>query len=127
VHVEHIHENADLHPVALEGAETLAAEGVGVRVISMVSIKPLDEAAVVRAAHETGAIVVAEDHNCHGGLGGAIAQALARLAPVPMAHVAMRDTFAESGPTAALRAKYHLTADDVAQAVHRVRSMKNSN
>lgn len=110
---------------ALEGAEALAAEGVSVRVISMVSIKPLDEAAVIRASRETGAVVVAEDHNCHGGLGGAVAQALARLAPVRMAHVAVPDTFAESGPTEALRAKYHLTAADVAQAVRRVRSMAN--
>jgi transketolase len=110
---------------AVEGAEILAAEGIGVRVISMVSIKPLDEAAVVRAARETGAIVVAEDHNCHGGLGGAVAQALVRLAPVPMAHVAVTDTFAESGSTEALREKYHLTADDVVRAVRRVRAMGN--
>lgn len=104
---------------ALEAAEALAAAGIGVRVVSMVSLKPLDEATVVRAARETGAIVVAEDHNRHGGLGGAVAETLARLAPVPMEQVAVPDVFAESGLAEALRAKYHLTAEDIAHAVRR--------
>jgi len=105
---------------ALDAANALAAEGIQVRVISMVSIKPLDEAAVVQAAHETGAIVVAEDHNRHGGLGGAIAEALARLAPVPMEQVAVPDVFAESGKADELRQRYHLSAADIAQAVRKV-------
>ena len=105
--------------IALQGAEMLAGDGIQTRVISMVSIKPLDEEAILRAAQETGAIVVAEDHNRHGGLGGAVAEALARLKPVPMEQVALADVFAESGSVEALRAKYHLTADDVARAVRR--------
>jgi transketolase len=105
---------------ALEAAEIVAAEGVNARVISVISIKPLDEETIVRAARETGAIVVAEDHNRHGGLGGAIAEALVRLAPAPMEQVAVQDVFAESGKTEELRARYHLTAHDVAQAVRAV-------
>jgi len=103
--------------LAMESAETLASEGVNGRVISMVSIKPLDEEAVVRAARETGAIVVAEDHNRYGGLGGAIAEALVRLFPVPMEQVAVGDVFAESGPAKSLYAKYHLTKEDIIAAV----------
>jgi transketolase len=105
-----------LVPLALEAAETLAGEGVEARVVSMVSIKPLDEAAVLRAARETGAIVAAEDHNCCGGLGGAIAELLARVEPVPMEQVAVRDSFAESGSCDELRRKYHLGVGDIAQA-----------
>lgn len=105
---------------ALEAADALAGQGISVRVVSVVSIKPLDEAAVVRAAQETGAIVVAEDHNRHGGLGGAIAEALARLAPTPIEQVAVPDVFAESGKPDDLRRRYHLTAADIVQAVRTV-------
>jgi transketolase len=103
--------------IALESAQLLAHDGIQARVISMVSLKPLDEGAVLQAAQETGAIVVAEDHSRHGGLGGAVAEALARLAPVPMEQVALADVFAESGTVEALRAKYGLTAGDIVRAV----------
>jgi transketolase len=106
--------------LALESADRLSAEGVEVRVISMVSIKPLDEAAIVAAALETGAIVTAEDHNRFGGLGSAVAETLVRRAPVPVEMVAVPDTFAESGPSGELYEKYHLTAKDITQAVRRV-------
>jgi transketolase len=105
--------------LALESAGRLAAEGVQVRVISMVSLKPLDEAAVVAAALETGAIVTAEDHNRFGGLGSAVAETLVRCSPVPMEMVAVPDTFAESGPSGELYEKYHLTVEDLTQAVRR--------
>ena len=110
---------------ALAAAGLLAEEGIQVRVISILSVKPLDEEAVVSAALETGAIVTAEDHNCYGGLGGAVAEALARLAPAPLEQVAVKDTFAESGKAAALYTKYHLTPADIAVAVKRVIARKN--
>jgi transketolase len=106
--------------LAMESAEILASAGVDVRVISMVSIKPLDEEAVAKAARQTGAIVVAEDHNRYGGLGGAVAEALARLAPVPMEQVAIDDVFAESGPAKSLYARYHLAKEDIIAAVKTV-------
>lgn len=104
---------------ALESAAALSAEGIEVRVVSMVSIKPLDEATVVDAARQTGAIVTAEDHNRYGGLGSAVAETLVRCTPVPMEQVAVPDTFAESGSSQSLYEKYHLTAADITQAVHR--------
>ena len=58
------------------GAEILAAEGISVRLLNMHTIKPIDRAAIVQAAEETGAIVTAEDHQIHGGLGGAVAEVL---------------------------------------------------
>jgi transketolase len=79
----------------------------------MHTVKPCDEAAVVAAARETGRIVVAEEHLLHGGLGSAVAMAAARLHPVPMRFVALRDAFAESGKPEALLAKYGLTAADI--------------
>jgi transketolase len=102
---------------AVEAADALVQEGIHIRVVSMLSVKPLDEAAIVAAAHDTGAIVTAEDHNRHGGLGGAVAETLARLAPAPMEQIAVEDTFAESGSVKALYTKYHLTSSDIASAV----------
>jgi len=105
---------------ALEASEALRTEGLDVGVTSMVSLKPLDEGAVIRAALQTGAIVTAEDHNQYGGLGSAVAETLAKHAPVPLEQVAVPDTFAESGTAADLRTKYHLTAGDIVLAVKRV-------
>lgn len=104
---------------AMQSAETLAAEGIQARVISLVSLKPLTEAVVLAAARETGAIVTAEDHNRHGGLGSAVAEALVQAEPAPVEMVALADTFAESGAVDALRVRYHLTAADITAAARR--------
>jgi transketolase len=98
---------------ALDAAERLAARGVQARVLDMHTVKPLDDAAVLAAARETGRIVVAEEHLLHGGLGSAVAMSAARQHPVPMRFVALNNTFAESGPPEALLKKYGLTADDI--------------
>ena len=98
---------------ALEAAERLAGKGVQARVLDMHTVKPLDDAAVLAAARETGRIVVAEEHMKHGGLGSAVAMSAARQQPVPMRFVGIGDTFAESGPPEGLLAKYGLTAADI--------------
>lgn len=104
---------------ALLSAEELAEEKIEARVVSLYSIKPIDTEAIIRAARETGALVVAEDHNRYGGLGGAVAEVLALNAPAVMEQVAMQDTFAESGPAIDLYAKFHLTSSDITAAARR--------
>src|SRR5438270_3809207 len=101
---------------ALEAADELAKKGVKARVLDMHTAKPLDDAAVLAAARETGRIVVAEEHLAHGGLGSGVAMSVVRQQPVPMRFVNLGDTFAESGKPEELLAKYHLTAADVVQA-----------
>ncbi len=103
---------------ALEAAEQLAGTGIQARVLDMHTVKPLDDAAVLAAARDTGRIVVAEEHLLHGGLGSAVAMSAARQHPVPMRFIGIRDTFAESGAPEALLAKYGLTAADVVRAVN---------
>ena len=98
---------------ALDAAEQLAGKKIQARVLDMHTVKPLDDAAVLAAARETGRIVVAEEHLLHGGLCSAVAMSAARQHPVPMRFVALRDTFAESGPPEGLLKKYGLTADDI--------------
>lgn len=109
---------------ALEAAETLAAEGVACRVLNMSTLKPLDREAVARAAAETGAIVTAEEHLLHGGLGSLVAQTVAETHPVPMAMVGIKDTYAKSATAGELFGHYGLTAADIAQAVRSVLSRK---
>jgi transketolase len=98
---------------ALEAADQLAGKGVQARVLDMHTVKPLDDAAVLAAARDTGRIVVAEEHLLHGGLGSAVAMSAARQHPVPMRFVGIRDTYAESGTPQSLLAKYGLTSADI--------------
>jgi transketolase len=109
---------------AVEAADALAAEGLSVRVINMACVKPLDEAAIITAAAETGAIVVAEEHINHGSLGQAVAQVVAANRPVPMGFVNIGDRYAESGTPDELMEKYGLTAKDVAAAVRATAARK---
>jgi transketolase len=110
---------------ALEAAAELAKEGIDGRVLNMSTIKPIDEAAIVKAAEETGAIVTAEEHQEHGGLGSMVARVAARHRPVPMEFVAIKDKFGTSGKPAELLAKYGLTSKDIIGAVHEVIKRKH--
>ena len=67
--------------------EALAGQGVDARVINVSTIKPLDEATIIAAARETGAIVTAEEATTEGGLGAAVAEIVVRNAPDPDAHI----------------------------------------
>ncbi|ACX51621.1 Transketolase central region [Ammonifex degensii KC4] len=111
---------------ALEAAQALAAEGIEVRVLDMHTLKPLDAAAVVRAALETGAVVTAEEHNIIGGLGSAVAEVLGEECPVPLKRVGIRDVFGESGKPEELLKKYGLTPAHLVEAVKEVISRKKS-
>jgi transketolase len=103
---------------ALEAADTLAKDGVKARVIDMHTIKPLDEALVLQAAKETGAIVTAEEHSVIGGLGGAVAETIAGSAyRVPVLRVGVKDQFGKSGEAWAVMKAYGLDPEHiVAQA-----------
>ena len=109
---------------SLRAAEQLAAEGISARVLNVSTIKPLDEAAVLAAAEATGAIVTAEEHNVIGGLGSAVARALALHRPTPMEQVGVADRFGESGPWQALLEKFDLTPEAVAAAARRAIARK---
>jgi len=109
---------------AILASETLAGEGISARVIDMHTVKPLDREAIRRAAAETGAMVVAEEHLVDGGLGVRVAQVVAETVPCPMEFVGIHDTYAESGQPDELLEKYGLVARDVAAAVRKVVSRK---
>lgn len=109
---------------ALEAAAALAKENIDARVLNMSSLKPIDEAAVIAAAAETGAIVTAEEHQEHGGLGSIVARIVVKNNPVPMEMVAVKDKFGMSGKPAELLKRYGLTSEEIAKAVKKAISRK---
>lgn len=100
--------------LALEAANTLAAEGIDAEVINIHTIKPLDKDMVVASAKKTGAVVTAEEHSVIGGLGGAVCETLSENAPVPVLRVGVEDRFGMSGKVPELLNEYGLTAENIA-------------
>jgi len=105
---------------ALETADILARQNIDCQVINMHTLKPLDEAAIAKAASETGAIVVAEEHLAQGGLGSRVAQTVVREKPVPMAFVNLGDRYAMSGKAEELLQRYGLTPGNIEESVKSV-------
>jgi transketolase len=108
--------NGIMVSMAMDAAKLLSDKGISARVLDMHTIKPLDEEAVVKAAKETGRIVVAEEHLAAGGLGAAVAMTTAKNAPVPMAFVNVGDRYAESGDPEGLLEAYGLTPGAIVDA-----------
>jgi len=109
---------------ALGVAEELEQAGVSVRVLDMQTIKPLDEAAVLAAARETGALVTVEDGTILGGLGGAVAEVTAEQYPVLVRRVGVKDRFGNSGTAAQVKADCEITPPFVRRAVEEVLKVK---
>ena len=84
------------HNAILAAAE-LEKEGVSVRVINNVSIKPLDEETLIQAAKDAGAVVTVEEHQVSGGMGSAVAELLAKSHAVPIEFIGVQDRFGETG------------------------------
>ncbi|MDL2327117.1 transketolase family protein [Ruminococcaceae bacterium OttesenSCG-928-A11] len=102
---------------AMMAAEALAKDGLNLRVINMATIKPLDEALVLKAARETGRIITAEEHSVIGGLGEAVAGLLGEKHPVPVLRIGVNDQFGHSGPAVAVLKEFGLSAEGIAEKV----------
>ncbi len=111
---------------ALDAAAMLAEEGIEARVLDMHTLRPMDTEAIATAARETGAIVTAEEHLLHGGMGSNIARIVAETHPVPMRFVGLADTYTDSGDPDALLEKYGLTPQDIVVAAREVVAAKGA-
>ncbi len=111
-------------PEALKAAEELKNDGISARVINISTIKPLDNELILKAAKETGAIVTCEEHNIIGGLGSAVAEALAEGCPVPMKRVGTCDVFGKSGVPAKLLEEYGLDVKTIVAKAKEAIAMK---
>ena len=105
---------------ALLAAGDLEKKGIESLVINCHTVKPLDDQAIIRAAKTTGALVTVEENQITGGLGGAVAEILARNYPVPMEFIGMPDSFGESGAPEELLEKYRMKSKHIIEAVKRV-------
>ena len=111
---------------ALLAAKELEKSEIEIEVIDSHTIKPLDERTIISSAKKTGAVVTVEEHQITGGLGGAVAELLAKNLPTPQEFIGMPDHFGESGAPDELLEKYHMKAKDVVEAVKKVILRKNS-
>lgn len=111
---------------ALIAADNLAKEGINATVINCHTIKPLDEKTIISAARKTNAIVTAEEHQIHGGLGGAVAEVLGRNYPIPLELVGINDIFGESGDPQKLLEKYQCTHTNISLAVKKILKRKKN-
>ncbi len=98
---------------ALDAAAILREEGIGVRVVDMATIKPLDREAVLQAARDTGAIMTIEDHTVFGGLGSAVSEVVVQNRPVPMELVGIQDRFGESGDPELIYRDHGMDTDSI--------------
>lgn len=104
---------------ALGALEILKKENINARLINLHTIKPIDRAAIKKAAEETGAIVTAEEHTILGGLGGAVSEVVTQECPVPVEFVGVKDRFGESGSPEELFKVFELTSVDIVKAAKR--------
>ena len=117
-----MHEGSDITIIAcgvtthraIKAAERLkASHGIGVRVINMPSIKPIDKEIIFNSMWQCKAIITCEDHNIYGGLGSAVAEVLAENPGCPLFRMGINDTIGCSGEPDELAAKYGLDADGI--------------
>ncbi len=109
---------------ALLVARDLEKDGLSVAVVDNHTVKPIDKKTLLEVAKKTGAVVTAEDHQVMGGMGSAVAELLAKNHPVPIEMIGVQDRFGESGAPEELMKEFHLSAEDIKEAVKKVISRK---
>ena len=105
---------------AIMAAKELETLGVGVKVLNLPTIKPLDEEAVLFLAKECGAIVSVEEHQRKGGMGSAVAEFLAQTYPTKQEFVGVDDKFGQSGTPSELILHYGMDSGAIVEAVKKV-------
>jgi transketolase len=109
---------------SLKASEALKGEGIDAEVINVHTIKPIDRETVVNSARKTGAVVTCENHNVIGGLKSAVAEVLIEDCPVPLKAIGVQDHFGEVAKMDYLKKKYHMTVEDIVEAVKAVVKLK---
>ncbi len=109
---------------ALLATQILSQKGIGVQVLHLATIKPLDEKMILALARNMGAIVTVEEHQINGGLGSIIAQALSQTIPTPIEYVGVKDRFGQSGTPSELVKEYELDEGAIVRAVQKVLQRK---
>jgi transketolase len=111
--------------MAVQAATSLKSAGISCRVLNMSTLKPIDRQAIIDAAAQTRAVVTAEEHLLHGGLGSIVAQVLSGNLPVPLKSLGIEDVYCKSGKPEDLLEIHGLTAANIEVAVKDVISRKS--
>jgi transketolase len=102
---------------ALKAAYELEKEGIGVTVVNMPQIKPLDVGFLLRFVKDVRAIVTVEEHQIAGGLGSAVAEYLSEHHPIRIGRIGVNDRFGQSGKVGELYDEYGLSSKHIAQKI----------
>ena len=105
---------------ALRASEELKKNKVECMVINSHTIKPLDEKTILESAKKCKAIVTVEEHQVTGGLGGAVAEFLAKTCPTPMEFIGVQNRFGESGEPVELIEHFGMGVSHIKAAVRKV-------
>ncbi len=108
--------NGILLPRLMEASELLAKKGIGVTLVEVHTVKPIDVEGVTKVLKDCGAAVTAEDHNIINGLGSAIMEVAAENYPVPISRIGLRDKFPGSGLPQELLDYYEMSVEDIVKA-----------
>ena len=109
---------------ALLAAKELEKEKIGVTVINLSTIKPLDGKTIERIAKKSGAVVTVEEHQVSGGMGSAVSEFLSAHHPVPIEFVGVRDVFGQSGTPDELIEHYGMGVSSIISAAKKVKTRK---
>ena len=123
-----LHEGNDITIIAtgetvkagLDASKELEAKGIGCRVLSMHTIKPLDNEAIIKAAKETKGIITIEEHSVYGGLGAAVSEVVCQAAPTKMKIIAIADEAPITGNTKEVFNYYGLTAENLVKVAEEI-------
>ncbi|MDP3769652.1 MAG: transketolase C-terminal domain-containing protein [bacterium] len=109
---------------ALLAAKLLESEGINVRLINNVSVKPMDEEKIIAAAKDAGAIVTIEEHQVNGGMGSAVAEVVAKNMPVPIEFIGVQNHFGQSGEPSELIEHFGMGVSHIVEAAKKVMGRK---
>lgn len=105
---------------ALDASKELEVKGIGCRVLSMHTIKPLDNEAIIKAAKETKGIITIEEHSIYGGLGAAVSEVVCQMAPTKMKILGIADEAPITGNTKEVFNHYGLTAENLVKVAEEI-------
>ena len=108
----------------LEADKILQSENINAEIINIHTIKPIDSEGILRSIRKTGCAVTVENHNVIGGLRSAIAEVSASECPIPIEFIGINDKFGQVGKIPYLKETYHMTSNDIVDAVHKVLERK---
>lgn len=109
---------------ALVAAKELEKERIGVTVLNLATIKPLDGETILRAVKDAKGVVTVEEHQIIGGMGSAVAEFLSENHPLPVIRLGVKDTFGQSGTPEELIEHYGMGVSHIKEAAHSIISKK---